>query len=182
MTYENAGLTGTPFRPFAPIIVSINVRRNLIDYHFPRVGHIRLPKGTRMEVKLLNLILAWAWIVMGFLSGLVMGLFFHQEKWLGGYASFQRRMYRLGHISFFGLGVVNLCFFLTVQALSLSGLMMQAAAWCLIAGAITMPVCCLLMAHYPRSVPLFSVPVLSLLMGGVLTTITVARVLKATGL
>jgi hypothetical protein len=135
-----------------------------------------------MEVKLLNLILAWTWIVMGFLSGLVMGLFFHQEKWLGGYASLQRRMYRLGHISFFGLGVVNLCFFLTVQALSLSGLMMQAAAWCLMAGAITMPVCCLLMAHYPRSVPLFSVPVLSLLMGGLLTTITVTRVLKFTGL
>jgi hypothetical protein len=135
-----------------------------------------------MEVKLLNLILAWAWIVMGFLSGLVMGLFFRQEKWLGGYASFQRRMYRLGHISFFGLGVVNLCFFLTVQALGLSGLMMQTAAWCLMAGAITMPVCCLLMAHYPRSVPLFSVPVLSLLMGGLLTTITVTQVLKSTGL
>jgi hypothetical protein len=135
-----------------------------------------------MEVRLLNLILAWAWIVMGFLSGLVMGLFFHQEKWLGGYDSFQRRMYRLGHISFFGLGVVNLCFFLTVQALSLSGLMMQAAGWCLMAGAITMPVCCLLMAHYPRTIPLFSLPVLSLLMGGLLTTITVARVLKSTGL
>jgi hypothetical protein len=77
---------------------------------------------------------------------------------------------------------VNLCFFLTVQALSLSGLMMQAAGWCLMAGAITMPVCCLLMAHFPRSIPLFSVPVLSLLMGGLLTTIAVARVLKSTGL
>jgi len=135
-----------------------------------------------MEVRMLNLILAWAWIVMGFLSGLVMGLFFHQEKWLGGYGSFQRRMYRLGHISFFGLGVVNLCFFLTVQALSLSGLMMQAAGWCLMAGAITMPVCCLLMAHHPQTVPLFSVPVLSLLLGGLLTTITVTRILKSTGL
>jgi hypothetical protein len=135
-----------------------------------------------MEVRLLNLILAWAWIVMGFLTGMVMGLFFHQEKWLGGYASFQRRMYRLGHISFFGLGVVNLCFFLTVQALNLFGPMMQAAAWCLMAGAITMPVCCLLMAHYPRTVPLFSVPVLSLLLGGLLTTIGVTLVLKSTGL
>jgi len=45
-----------------------------------------------------------------------------------------------------------------------------------------MPVCCLLMAHFPRSIPLFSVPVLSLLMGGLLTTIAVARVLKSTGL
>jgi hypothetical protein len=38
-----------------------------------------------MEVRLLNHILAWTWIVMGFLSGLVMGLFFREEKWLGGY-------------------------------------------------------------------------------------------------
>ena len=53
---------------------------------------------------------------------------------------------------------------------------------CLMAGAITMPVCCLLMAHFPRTVPLFSVPVLSLLLGGLLTTIAVTGVLKATGL
>jgi hypothetical protein len=57
-----------------------------------------------------NLTLAWLWILLGFVSGMVLGLFFHRENWLGGYGSFQRRMYRLGHISFFGLGAVNALF------------------------------------------------------------------------
>ena len=48
---------------------------------------------------------------------MVLGLFFHRENWLGGYASLKRRMYRLGHISFFGLGAVNLLFWLTVKSL-----------------------------------------------------------------
>ena len=68
----------------------------------------------------LNLILAWLWILLGFATGMVLGMFFHGENWLGGYGSFKRRMYRLGHISFFGLGVVNLLFCLTAQTFSLT--------------------------------------------------------------
>ncbi len=36
----------------------------------------------------LNLFLAWLWILLGFVSGMVLGLFFHRENWLGGYGSF----------------------------------------------------------------------------------------------
>ena len=42
-----------------------------------------------------NLFLAWLWILLGFVTGMVLGLFFHHENWLGGYGSFKRRMYRL---------------------------------------------------------------------------------------
>src|SRR5437899_7934368 len=63
----------------------------------------------------LNLLCAWFGVLLGFLSGLVFGLFFHRENWLGGYTSFQRRMYRLAHISFFGLAIVNFMFYLTAQ-------------------------------------------------------------------
>ena len=72
-----------------------------------------------------NLFLAWLWILLGFVSGMVLGMFFHGENWLGGYGSFKRRMYRLGHISFFGLGAVNLLFWLTVQNISLAGPLAQ---------------------------------------------------------
>jgi hypothetical protein len=44
-----------------------------------------------------------------------LGLFFHRENWLGGYASHARRMYRLDHISFFELGLVNWMFHGTAQ-------------------------------------------------------------------
>lgn len=75
----------------------------------------------KTEITQINLLLAWLWILLGFISGMVMGMFFHRENWLGGYASFKRRMYRLGHILFFGLGVLNLMFCLTVQHFFLSG-------------------------------------------------------------
>ena len=33
----------------------------------------------------MNLIAAWSAILLGLVSGLVMGLFFHRENWLGGF-------------------------------------------------------------------------------------------------
>ncbi len=117
----------------------------------------------------INLLLAWVWLLAGFGSGMVLGLFFRGENWLGGYGSFRRRLYRLAHISFFGLGIVNLGFYLTVRAVSVAGWAVPAASWGFLAGAVTMPVCCLLLAHFPRTHLLFAVPVLSLLAGGLST-------------
>jgi hypothetical protein len=117
----------------------------------------------------LNLVIAWLWLLLGFVAGMVLGMFFHGENWLGGYASFRRRMYRLGHISFFGLGAVNLLFCLTVQNFSLAGQLVSVASWAFIVGAITMPVCCVVMAHFPKAHMIFSVPVVSLIAGGSLT-------------
>ena len=116
-----------------------------------------------------NLVLGWAWLLLGFLSGLVMGLFFHREDWLGGYGSFRRRLYRLAHISFFGLGIVNLAFYMTARETSLSDSTMSLAGLGFALGSLAMPLCCVLMAHCPAARPLFAIPVLSLLLGGSLT-------------
>jgi hypothetical protein len=116
-----------------------------------------------------NLILAWLWILLGFVSGMALGLFFHQEKWLGGYGSLKRRMYRLGHISFFGLGVVNLLFWVTVRQLQAGESQALAASWAFIIGALSMPACCLAMAHFRKAHFLFALPVASLLAGAALT-------------
>ena len=117
----------------------------------------------------INLALAWLWILLGFVSGMVLGMFFHRENWLGGYASFKRRMYRLGHISFFGLGAVNLLFCFTVKNFALAGEGIRVASLAFVIGAIAMPLCCLVMAHRPKAHMLFSIPVVSLLTGGALT-------------
>ncbi len=42
----------------------------------------------------LNLLLAWIGILLGFISGSLLGLRFLREDWLGGYGSFKRRLYR----------------------------------------------------------------------------------------
>jgi hypothetical protein len=127
-----------------------------------------------MKLPELNLLAAWIGILMGFLSGAALGLFFHRDHWLGGYGSFKRRLYRLGHISFFGLGVVNLLFYFTVRSFAVNSLIMM-AGWTFMVGAISMPLCCVIMAHFPRARMLFSLPVVSLIAGGVLTIIELLR-------
>ena len=123
----------------------------------------------------LNLVIAWLWLLLGFVTGMVLGLFFHREDWLGGYASFKRRMYRLAHISFFGLGAANLLFWLTAKSFSNLTLPVTGASWAFIAGAVSMPLCCVLMAHCPKLRLIFAVPVVSLIMGGLLTLLEVIK-------
>jgi hypothetical protein len=125
------------------------------------------------QVFQLNLIAAWVGILLGFITGMLLGLFFHDEKWLGGYASHKRRLYRLGHISFFGLGAVNLFFWLTAKNLSVSGPNWGWASGLFVLGAATMPLCCALMAHRPKLHLTFAVPVISLIAAGVLTVISI---------
>src|SRR5438876_8882863 len=122
-----------------------------------------------MQIPQRNLLLAWLGVLLGFISGLYLGLNFQREEWLGGYASFKRRLYRLGHISFFGLAILNLMFYLTVQSCDPASVGVAIAGWAFIIGAIFMPACCLIMAHQPRLRVLFLVPVLSLIMGALLT-------------
>ena len=129
-----------------------------------------------MKVPQLNLVLAWAGILLGFLSGLALGLFFHRDDWLGGYASFRRRLYRLAHISFFGLAAVNLLFFFTARTFTTPAASTLAfASWAFIVGAVSMPACCLLVAHQPRGRMLFAVPVISLVSGAALTLLQVVK-------
>jgi len=113
----------------------------------------------------LNLIGGWLGMLAGVVSGAVLGLFFHRDDWMGGYGSYRRRLARLGHIAFFGLGFVNLLFAATSAELSLQGSALAIASWSLIAGAITMPVCCFLSAWRKPFRHLFPVPVLSVTAG-----------------
>ena len=44
---------------------------------------------------MINIQVAWGGFLRGCLAGVIPGLFFHNSDWLGGYASWQRRMIRL---------------------------------------------------------------------------------------
>jgi hypothetical protein len=70
---------------------------------------------------------------------------------------------------------VNLCFFLTAKAIGMAGAPLTIASWSFVVGAISMPLCCLAMAHSLRSHAFFAVPVISLLVGGALMVFAVAR-------
>jgi hypothetical protein len=108
-----------------------------------------------------NLLAGWVGMLAGVVSGAVIGLFFHDDLWFGGYASFARRLMRLGHISFFGLGFLNLLFAFTVDRVPLGGLPLSIASNGLIIGAITMPACCFLSAWRTPFRVLFPIPVIA---------------------
>lgn len=114
---------------------------------------------------MVNLIGGWMAMLGGVFSGAVVGLFFHREDWMGGYGSYRRRLMRLGHIAFFGLGFINLIFAATADELSLRSAYLVTASVALVIGAITMPICCFLSAWHKPLRHLFPVPVLAVTTG-----------------
>lgn len=87
-----------------------------------------------------NLIVGWLGIFAGFVAGALPGLFFWMEDWLGGYGSWRRRLVRLAHISFFGLGFINILFALSVAYLGLAeNSSLRWSSVLLVAGALAMP-------------------------------------------
>ena len=111
------------------------------------------------DVAQLNLTLAWIWIVLGTILGLILGSFFHREEFLDGYGSFKRRLYRLAHVAFFGLAILNILFLFTFRILP------TPSAW-FARGLLELrgrpPIhayLLILVAHRPRLRNLFAIPV-----------------------
>lgn len=115
---------------------------------------------------MLNETFGWAWITLGFLTGALLGLFFNRPDFLGGYGAYPRRLVRLGHISLFGLGILNVLFALSAPHARCSAGDLRIASWAMIAGGVSMPLCCGLVAWRPALKPAFVVPVLALILGG----------------
>ena len=111
----------------------------------------------------INFLAAWVAILVGLITGTGIGLFFHDADWMGGYASWRRRMMRLGHISFFGTGFLNLAFVVSGDHLGWSVPPPLASAGFLL-GAVAMPAVCFLSAWRESFRHLFFIPVASLIL------------------
>ena len=119
-----------------------------------------------------NLWAGWTGMMFGLVSGAVIGLRFHREDFAGGYASFPRRMLRIGHLAFFGLGIINVVFALTLTS---SGVVLSypaVASASLAAAVFLMPTVCFLTAWkkpfrhiFPLPVILVAIALISLLEG-----------------
>jgi hypothetical protein len=110
---------------------------------------------------LINFCVGWLGILAGLAAGTLLGLFFHNEGWLEGYGSWQRRMLRLGHVALVGTGLLNLVFALSVDYLDLGSPPCLASVLFLV-GAATMPAICFLSAWRQPFRHLFFIPVVSL--------------------
>ena len=113
---------------------------------------------------MINLYAAWIGIFLGLCAGAAEGLFFHDEGWRGGYGSWRRRMVRLGHVSFFGIGFINLAYALSLTPLGID----NPAPWpsiLLVIGAASMPLVCYLSAFQKLFRHLFFIPAGSVIAG-----------------
>jgi hypothetical protein len=120
-----------------------------------------------------NLQFAWWWFLAGIVSGVVLGLGFHRDDWLGGYGSWRRRLTRLGHVAFFGTGLLNLAFAATAAGLAATAdpAALRAASVLLLLGAAAMPPACFAAAWRRSLRPVFAVPVLALAAGIAITAV-----------
>lgn len=110
----------------------------------------------------------WGLILVAFLTGAGLGLFFDQDDFWGGYTSFRRRLVRLGHIALAALGMLNLLFALSPWP-EQSHWQTTPASISWIIGAVTMPASCFLTAWKKNLRPLFVIPVSFLILAASLT-------------
>lgn len=118
-----------------------------------------------METSIFHLYVGWIAMLLGVASGAVLGLFFHRDEWAGGYGAYRRRMLRLGHISFFGIGFLNMLFAATIPLIALPGANVRVASAGFLIAVAAMPLCCFLSAWRKSMRHLFPVPVLAVLAG-----------------
>jgi hypothetical protein len=114
---------------------------------------------------MINITVAWIGFALGCISGAIPGLFFHKQEWLGGYTSWSRRLIRLAHISFFGIGFLNLGLGLTSHML---GIASPWASGLMCVGAVMMPLVCYASAFRPAFRNLFFIPAGSILLSIIL--------------
>ena len=108
-----------------------------------------------------SILVGWVTMVGGVISGSIIGLFFYNADWLGGYTSFRRRMVRLAHISCFGIGFLNVLFGLTAASIPLDADIARVGSVALLIAAVAMPANCLLTAWRAPFRHFFFVPVLA---------------------
>ncbi len=118
---------------------------------------------------MLNEIGGWLFVLAGLLMGLVMGVKFQREEWLGGYSAFPRRMVRLAHVALVALGMLNIQYAQSSARLNLDSHLATVASLAFIAAAVLMPACCLWMATRRKHFEIFAAPIVCLATGLILT-------------
>ncbi|GBU09918.1 hypothetical protein AwWohl_10560 [Gammaproteobacteria bacterium] len=115
-----------------------------------------------------NLMAGWLSFIAGAGSGALIGLQFHKKDWLGGYSSFARRLLRLGHIAFFGIGILNILFAQSVN--NINNIWIDYAS-ILFLSAFSMSLVCFLTAWKKPFRHLFFIPAGSTMLAVILTVI-----------
>lgn len=113
-----------------------------------------------------NRIVGWTSLALGAATGLTLGMWSFGgpapvPEWIGGYDELSRRLARLGHIAFFGLGILNLLLARELPSLALSPGSRRVASNAMNFGNILLPLTLFAAAaHHPLKYAM-SVPALA---------------------
>ncbi|MDO8577662.1 MAG: hypothetical protein Q7R50_00580 [Dehalococcoidales bacterium] len=113
----------------------------------------------------INVIFGWAWMCVGLILGLILGLRAERDQWLGGYDSLTRRYLRLGHIAFIALSIINILYGKELGSTDIPPYVITAGSPLLIFGAAGVPVTCVIAAFFRKAKYFLPLPAISLLVG-----------------
>ena len=111
-----------------------------------------------------NILFGWAWMCVGFLSGMILGLRAEGEQWLGGYVSVTRRYLRLSHVAFIALSIINILYGKELAAVNLPVHIKNIGSYLMIFGAAGVPLTCISAAFFRKTkyfLPLSALAVLT---------------------
>ncbi len=146
------------------------------DIHHPAAG--AMPPDGR-----LNRAVAWSGFCLGVASGMVMGLWSFDgplavPAWIGDYDQTARRFLRMGHIAFFGIGLLNLALASELTRLDLTRRGKRRAAGWMNFANLFLPPALIAAALYPPLKYLLPLPVIAACAALCLAAWGVARPIK----
>jgi len=111
----------------------------------------------------MNRTIGWWSLVAGVATGLVMGLWSFDgplgvPAWLGEYGDTSRRLARLGHIAFVGLGMINILLARELPRSALAAGQRRVAAAAMNLGNLLLPTLLLVSAAYPPAKYAMAIP------------------------
>src|SRR5262245_56418242 len=100
-----------------------------------------------------NRFVGWSSLAVGVAVGLVMGLWsfdgpLQPPAWIGGYTDTARRLVRLGHIAFIGLGAIDILIERELARSALGSRGRAIASWSMVFGNVLLPVTLFASAAY----------------------------------
>ena len=113
----------------------------------------------------INILFGWAWMCVGFISGMTLGMWAEGEKWLGGYASITRRYLRLGHVAFIALSIINILYGRELGSADLPVYVKSIGSSLMIFGAAGVPLTCVSAAFFIKARYFLPLPALAVLIG-----------------
>jgi uncharacterized membrane protein YiaA len=113
-----------------------------------------------------NRFVGWASLAVGVAVGLVMGLWsfdgpLRPPAWIGDYADTSRRLVRLGHIAFIGLGLIDILIERELARSALAPAARVVASWAMVMGNVLLPITLFAAAAYHPVKYLMAVPATS---------------------